>query len=78
MSAKNVRPSVIQNQVHASIVGQDYVAGKDCQVMVVTVLAEFIGLILVSPRIISVVNIIKSIFLLVFWALLFAMHLLGK
>ena len=63
MSAKNVRLPVIQNQVHASIVGQDYVAGRDCQAMVVTVLAEFIGLILVSQRIISVVNIIELIFL---------------
>ena len=59
MSAKNVRLPVIQNQVHVSIVEQDYVAGRDCQAMVVMASVEFIGPTLVSLRIISVVTIIK-------------------
>ena len=66
MSAKNVRLPVIQHQAHASIVEQDYVAERDCQAMVATVLLEFIGLTLVSLRTILVVNTIKSKLLLEF------------
>ena len=59
MLVKNVRPPVNQNKVHAIFAGQDYVAGRVCQAVVVMVLVEFIGLTLVSPRIISLVIILE-------------------
>ena len=59
MLVKNVRPPVNQSKVHAIFAGRGYVAGRVCKAVVVMVLVEFIGLILVSPRNISLVKILE-------------------